>query len=140
MKDNMKHVIKANQVTGKRAMKICASVCQETKNESVRVGGIAPAQWVLGRFPRGVGHMLEEEELGQLGVLEELHGADASTEFALKAKYRLESQKAFVKQVTGIHSIQQCREHLSWKWSIRVYTHIADTTCKQIWQNDTVMY
>ena len=50
----------------------------------------------LGKFPRGVGHMLEEEELGQLGVLE--HQTDSATEFGLRAKWRLESMKAFVRQ------------------------------------------
>ena len=54
------------------------------------------SQWVLGKFPRGVGHMLEEEELGQLGVLE--HQADSPREFGLKAKWRLESMKSFVRQ------------------------------------------
>ena len=62
----------------------------------VRQGGIAPSQWVLGKFPRGVGHMLEEEELGQLGVLE--HQTDSATEFGMRAKWRLESMKAFVRQ------------------------------------------
>ena len=49
---------------------MAAATCVSAKNELVRHGGIAPSQWVLGKFPRGVGHMLEEEELGQLGVLE----------------------------------------------------------------------
>ena len=50
-------------------MKMAAATCVSVKNEFVRQGGIAPSQWVLGKFPGGVGHMLEEEELGQLGVL-----------------------------------------------------------------------
>ena len=40
--------------------------------------------------------MLEEEELGQLRVL--LHQTDSATEFGLRAKWRLESTKAFVRQ------------------------------------------
>ena len=58
-------------------MKMAAATCVSAKNELVRQGGIAPSQWVLGKFPRGVGHMLEEEELGQLGVLE--HQTDSAT-------------------------------------------------------------
>ena len=42
------------------------------------------------------GYMVEEEELGQLGVLE--HQTDSATEFGLRAKWRLESMKAFVRQ------------------------------------------
>ena len=48
-------------------MKMAAATCVSVKNELVRQGGIALGQWVLAKFPRGVGHMLEEEELGQLG-------------------------------------------------------------------------
>ena len=40
--------------------------------------------------------MLEEEELGQLGVLDDQ--TDSATEFGLRAKWRLESMKAFVRQ------------------------------------------
>ena len=77
-------------------MKMAAATCVSAKNELVRQGGIAPSQWVLGKFPRGVGHMLEEEELGQLGVLE--HQTDSATEFGIRARWRLESMKAFVQQ------------------------------------------
>ena len=52
---------------------------------------------MLGKHPRDPGRLLEEEERGQLGVLHALHGPEhAGTEFALKAQYRLECQKAFV--------------------------------------------
>ena len=40
--------------------------------------------------------MLEEEEHGQLGVLE--HQTDSATEYGMRAKWRLESMKAFVQQ------------------------------------------
>ena len=39
--------------------------------------------------------MLKEEELGQLGVLEQQ--TDRTTEFGLRAKWRLESMKASVR-------------------------------------------
>ena len=38
-------------------------------NESTRKGGFAPVQWVLGRFPRCVGSIHDEEEFAKLGVL-----------------------------------------------------------------------
>ena len=55
------------------------------KNEYLRRGGFSPSQWVLGRAPRGVGHMLDDEEIGHLGVLEGM--LDGETAFALRAKY-----------------------------------------------------
>ena len=96
IKHNLSLVVTACGIQGKAAMKMAAATCVSAKNELVRQGGIAPCQWVLGKFPRGVGHMLEEEELGQLGVLE--HQTDSATEFGLRAKWRLESMKAFVRQ------------------------------------------
>ena len=44
--------------------------------------------------------MLNEGELGQLGVLH-AQREDASTEFAIRSKYRLEARKAFVKEDCG---------------------------------------
>ena len=41
-------------------------------------------QWVLGRLPRGVGHVLDEEELGQLGVLAGMQ--DPSSAFGRRAE------------------------------------------------------
>ena len=67
---------------------------QVAKNEFMRVGGISPAQWVLGRLPRGVGHVLDEEELGQLGVLS--GRLDATTAFGRQAEFRHTARKAFV--------------------------------------------
>eukprot|EP00974_Lingulodinium_polyedra_P033211 3194904-Lingulodinium_polyedra.AAC.1 len=69
------------------------------KNEMVRYGGIAPSQWVLGRFPRDATRMLEENEIGQLGAIRE--HMDSTTEFGLKAKFRLASMTAFVRQDCG---------------------------------------
>ena len=96
LKHNLSVVVSACGIKGKAAMKMAAATCVSAKNELVRQGGIAPSQRVLGKFPRGVGHVLEEEELGQLGVLE--HQTDSATEFGMSAKCRLESMKAFVRQ------------------------------------------
>ena len=62
----------------------------------LRKGGVAPRQWVLGKFPRGAGHLLEEEEWGQLGVVQGT--MDSTREFGLLSQYRLESRKQFVEQ------------------------------------------
>ena len=92
----MKQVVQAHKVTGKEHMKMAAAMCVNNKNEMCRKGGVAPSQRVLGRYPRGVARRLEEEELGQLGALQ--GAVDPSTEWGLRAQYRLTSQKAFVKQ------------------------------------------
>ena len=49
---------------------------------------------MLGKFPRGDGHMLEDEEIGHVGVLEQ---ADSATEFGFRVACRFESLKVFVK-------------------------------------------
>ena len=88
---NICKVIAACHIRGKAALKLRVATCVPARNELVRHGGIA-AQWVLGKFPRGVGHMLEEEEIGQLGM------PDNAAEFGLKAVCRFESMKAFIKR------------------------------------------
>ena len=75
------------------------NITLEQKNQMTRKGGFAPAQWVLGKLPRGVGHLLDEDEAGQLGVLHAQ--GDVATDFGLRARMRLTSQKSFVKQDCG---------------------------------------
>ena len=55
-------------------MKLVGAVCTESKNDDMRHGGFAPAQWVLGKFPRRTGQLLDENKLGQLGVLSAVQG------------------------------------------------------------------
>jgi hypothetical protein len=98
-KENMAYVVNAHKVTGKAEMKMAAAVVISNKNELCRKGGIAPAQWVLGKYPRYMPSMLEEEELGQLGALDA--ALDPATEFGRRAQYRLTSKKGFVKQDCG---------------------------------------
>ena len=61
------------------------------KNEYLRRGGFSPSQLVLGKSPRGVGHLLDDEEIGHLGVIEGM--LDGETTFALRAQYRLTARK-----------------------------------------------
>ena len=62
LKENFKHFVKVHKIIGKKGMKMASSTAIESKNEMMREGGIAPCQCVIGTFPRGVGHLLEEEE------------------------------------------------------------------------------
>ena len=64
-----RRVVRQHNLSDKAEVKEAMLEAQVSKNEFLRVGGFAPVQWVLGRLPRGVGHVLDEEELGQLGVL-----------------------------------------------------------------------
>ena len=85
LKENFNHVCLNTEVIGKDMVKKALAVCVAMKNEMIRYGGIAPAQWVLGRFfSQGPARLLEEDELGQLGVL--CDHLDSTTEFGLRAK------------------------------------------------------
>ena len=118
IKQNLSLVVTACGIQCKAAMKMAAATCVSAKNELIHQGGIAPSQWVLGKFPRGVGHMLEEEELGQLGVL--VHQTDCATEFGLRAKWRLESMKASVRQDCSAHLARaRLRQSGPIEWSSR---------------------
>ena len=99
MKDVMRNLIKQHHVIGKSQMKQVAAVAQEVKNDTLRRGGFAPSQWVLGRYPRRPGSLAEEDEWGQLGVLTAQQ--DPSTAFGLKASMRFTAQKAFVRLDCG---------------------------------------
>ena len=99
LKENFNHVCLSTEVIGKDMVKKALAVGVAMKNEMIRYGGIAPAQWVLGRFPRDLARLLEEDEFGQLGVL--CDHLDSTTEFGLRAKFRLASVTAFVRQACG---------------------------------------
>ena len=96
IKRAFERVVRENHVKGKDQVKEAMLECQTSKNEFIRVGGFSPSQWVLGRLPRGVGTLLDEEELGQLGVLS--RRMDATTAFGRKAELRHSARKAFVKE------------------------------------------
>ena len=124
-KENLSAVVSAHKVSGKHQMKIASTIVQNNKNETVRKGGIAPAQWVLGKYPRGVARLLEDEELGQLGALS---GAlDSTTEFGLRASYRATSAKHFAKQ--------DCSRRY-----MRAATRNAGPIPKEYQQGDMIMY
>ena len=84
--------MKANHVAGRYQMRAAMMECCDAKNNLVRVGGFAPSQWALGRLPRGVGRVLDEEEQGHLGVLHAQ--ADPATEFGMRAAFRASSRTA----------------------------------------------
>ena len=95
-KQNVKKVVRHHYLAGKEDIKIAAAESIAEKNEVIRRGGFSPSQWVLGRAPRSVGRLLDEEEMGQLGTLDAI--AEGGTEFARKAQIRLTARKEYVRQ------------------------------------------
>ena len=80
--------------SSKEQVESCLTQVLCVKNDSARVGGFSPSQWVLGRAPRGVASIMSEEDHAHLGALEARH--DPSSIFALQHLARIEAQKAFV--------------------------------------------
>ena len=78
----------------KEQVESCITQVLGVKNDSARVGGFSPSQWVLGRAPRGVASLMSEEDHAQLGAIQARH--DPSSIFALQHLARIEAQKAFV--------------------------------------------
>ena len=83
---------------GKHKMNLVISECCIIKNEELRTGGFSPAQWVLGKQPRGVSRMLDEDELGQIGMFNSMGTADPQTEFGMRAQLKHAARKAFVQR------------------------------------------
>ena len=90
----IKRVCKLHNLQGKQQVKAAMTECQVTKNEFFRHGGFSPSLWVLGRQPRGVGRLLDEDELSQLGVLSGV--MDPSTAFGRSIECRNTARKAYV--------------------------------------------
>ena len=65
--------------------------CCQVKNDTARLGGFSPSQWVLGRAPRTLPSFASEEEHASLGAIAARH--DPSSIFALQHHARLEAQK-----------------------------------------------
>ena len=59
-------IVKDFSPVGEQAVK--EAMCEDvaTKNEFIRHGGFSSQQWVLGKAPRGVGQILDEQEFGDL--------------------------------------------------------------------------
>eukprot|EP00971_Amphidinium_carterae_P352490 6492618-Amphidinium_carterae.1 len=99
IKSNMKRVIKEAQLVGEERMRVCATECILAKNSMIKHGGFTSAQWVLGREPRDPGRLLDDEELGDMGVIQDQ--LDPDSMFALASRCRFEARKAFVHEDCG---------------------------------------
>eukprot|EP00435_Cladocopium_sp_Y103_P011721 s3425_g3.t1 len=79
---------------GREQVEQCLNQVLMVKNDSSRVGGFSPAQWVLGKAPRNAASVMSEEQFAELGAIEARH--DPSSIFALQHMARIEAQKAYV--------------------------------------------
>ena len=58
---------------GREQVEQCLNQVLMVKNDSSRVGGFSPAQWVRGRAPRGMSSVMSEEQFAELGAIEARH-------------------------------------------------------------------
>ena len=65
----------------------------------MRKGGIAPSQWVIGKYLGRPGELCEEEEWGQLGVMQAQN--ESAAEFGVRAQQCLEARKTMVQSDCG---------------------------------------
>ena len=68
----------------------------------LRTGGYSPAQWVLGKAPKGVPSLVDDEGWADLGSIQD--SLDAESKFALQHQARAEAKKAFVPMDTSKRS------------------------------------
>eukprot|EP00973_Karenia_brevis_P029252 4034175-Karenia_brevis.AAC.1 len=64
-------MIEARQVKGLAEMTRMAADVNSVVNETHRVGGFSPVQWVIGRQPRRGGEQADDETAGLFNSLEE---------------------------------------------------------------------
>eukprot|EP00959_Pyramimonas_sp_CCMP1952_P001377 28121-Pyramimonas_sp.AAC.1 len=81
---NTLKVVHYKNITGLDEVISTASEVDNAKNEMSRVGGFAPAQWVLGKMPRLPGGQFDDEEAFGLGVPANV-AEDGAGEFSRQA-------------------------------------------------------
>ena len=74
-------------------------MCCATNNHLLRTGGYSPAQWVLGKAPKGAPFFVDEEGWSDLGAIQD--SLDPESKFALQHQARAEAKKAFARMDTS---------------------------------------
>lgn len=95
LKSMFRRVCAENRTSTPEHVEIALILVCQVKNDSLRVGGFSPSQWVLGKAPRGVPSLTSEEQRAELGAIQSRF--DPGSVFALQRLARLEAQKAFVR-------------------------------------------
>ena len=88
-----KRTIQAQRLEGEDDMRMLAYRNNSVMNDGVRKGGFAASQWVLGKYPRSLGDMFNEDEFADLGCISEK--VDGESAFQALTQMRLACKKAF---------------------------------------------
>ena len=81
---------------GKEQAKTAMASIVSEKNDYIRHGGFSPSQWVIGKRPRGIAELLDEDEFANLGSIQS--SLDGATAFGRIAEIRHRARKALVHQ------------------------------------------
>ena len=99
IKGMARKVISQTQAVALASVQSVLDGCCTTKNSLLRHGGYSPAQWVLGKAPKGVPSLMDEEGHADLGAIQD--AIDPESRFALQHQARAEAKKAFVHMDTS---------------------------------------
>ena len=99
LKGMARKVVAQTQAVGWVDLQSVVDECCATKNHLLRTGGYSPAQWVLGKAPKGVPSLVDEEGWADLGSIQD--SLDPESKFALQHQARAEAKKAFVHMDTS---------------------------------------
>ena len=96
IKRTWRRVCRELHIHGKSACKVAMAHIVAEKNDYIRHGGFSPSQWVLGRKPRAVANLLDEDEFADLGAI--AASMDGATAFGYQTAVRHEARKALIHQ------------------------------------------
>ena len=99
VKGMARKVIAQTQAAGRASVQSVLDERCATKNSLLRHGGYSPSQWVLGKAPRGVPSLMDEEGHADLGSTQDT--IDPESRFALQHQARAEAKKALVRMDTS---------------------------------------
>ena len=99
IKGMARKVVSQTQAVGRSSVQSVLDECCTTKNSLLRHGGYSPYQWVLGKAPRGVPSLMDEEGHADLGAIQDT--IDPESRFALQHQARAEAKKACVHMDTS---------------------------------------
>ncbi|CAE7746374.1 unnamed protein product, partial [Symbiodinium necroappetens] len=93
LKDIMKRVVAARQLTGREAMEMLVTEATSVKNNRLHHAGFTPSQWVLGRLPTEVDSLTATGSEKFLGQQQEIE--DGETAFAKRMALCGAAREAF---------------------------------------------
>ena len=70
-KNVAKRTVHSQEIKGLHEMKMMTFNTNKVLNDGTNIGGWSPSQWVLGKYPRDPGSIMNEDEFMNLGVISE---------------------------------------------------------------------